>query len=138
MRRDVKLLLSSIALLVVGIVAVQVTIALQTLPGSAHTIDNTRYHWLAILSIVILFLGTAGIFAASVAFSGRLPGPQALAAGSAFLAFAGMIWWISKEFELASYSWMTVALLPWCVAILSGGLLVLVGIARLASSKLRS
>jgi hypothetical protein len=138
MRRDVKLLLLSIALLVVGTVALQVTMALQSVAGPAHTIDNTRYHGLAIASVVLLFLGATGIFAASVALSGRLSGSQSLLAGGAFLAFAGMVWWISKEFELASYSWMAVTLLPWCVAVLSGALLIVVGIARLAVSKFRS
>jgi hypothetical protein len=138
MHRDVKLLLLSIALLVVGIVALQVTMSLQSVAGPAHTIDNTRYHGLAISSLVLLFLGATGIFAASVALSGRLSGSHSSMAGGAFLVFAGMVWWISKEFELASYSWMAVTLLPWCVALLSGGLLVVVGISRLVISKLRS
>jgi hypothetical protein len=138
MHRDVKLLLLSIALLVVGIVALQVTMSLQSVAGPAHTIDNTRYHGLAISSLVLLFLGATGIFAASVALSGRLSGSHSLMAGGAFLVFAGMVWWISKEFELASYSWMAVTLLPWCVALLSGGLLIVVGISRLVISKLRS
>jgi len=138
MHRDVKLLLLSIALLVAGVVALQVTMSLQSVAGPAHMIDNTRYHGLAISSLVLLFLGAAGIFAASVALSGRLSGPQSLMSGGAFLAFAGMVWWISKEFELASYSWMAVALLPWCVALLSGGLLIVVGISRVVISKVRS
>jgi hypothetical protein len=136
MKWDVKALCTGLALLVLGCIGFRVTEILQTVSEDPLTIDNTRYHWLALSSLLFLFLGSLVVFMASAALSGRLSAANSVAAAFAFLLPAALYWLISREFVPRTYDWVFL-LVPWIVAILSGVLFLLVGVLRFAVTKLR-
>jgi hypothetical protein len=136
MKWDVKALFIGLALLVLGCIGIRVTEILQTVSENPLTIDNTRYHRLALSSLLFLLLGSLVVFMASAALSGRLSAANSVAAAFAFLVPAALYWLISREFVPRTYDWVFL-LVPWIVAILSGTLLLLVGAFRFAVTKLR-
>ena len=136
MKWDIKALCTGLALLVLGCIGFRVTEILQTVSEDPLTIDNTRYHWLALSSLLFLFLGSLVVIMASAALSGRLSAANSVAAAFAFLVPAALYWLISREFVPRTYDWVFL-LVPWIVAILSGVLFLLVGVLRFAVTKLR-
>jgi hypothetical protein len=136
MKWDVKALAIGLALLVLGCVGFRLTEILQIVSKDPLTLDNTRYHWLALSSLLFLLLGSLVVFVASAALSGRLSAADSVAAAFAFLVPAALYWLISREFVPRTYDWVFL-LVPWIVAILSGTLLLLVGVLRLGVAKLR-
>ena len=136
MKWDVKALCTGLALLVLGCIGFRVTEILQTVSEDPLTIDNTRYHWLALSSLLFLFLGSLVVIMASAALSGRLSAANSVAAAFAFLVPAALYWLISREFVPRTYDWVFL-LVPWIVTILSGSLFLLVGVLRFVVTKLR-
>ena len=136
MKWDIKALCTGLALLVLGCIGFRVTEILQTVSEDPLTIDNTRYHWLALSSLLFLFLGSLVVIMASAALSGRLSAANSVAAAFAFLVPAALYWLISREFVPRTYDWVFL-LVPWIVTILSGALFLLVGVLRFAVTKLR-
>jgi len=136
MKWDIKALCTGLALLVLGCIGFRVTEILQTVSEDPLTIDNTRYHWLALSSLLFLFLGSLVVIMASAALSGRLSAANSVAAAFAFLVPAALYWLISREFVPRTYDWVFL-LVPWIVTILSGSLFLLVGVLRFVVTKLR-
>jgi hypothetical protein len=136
MKWDVKALFTGLALLMFGCIGFRVTEILQTVSEDPLTIDNTRYHWLALSSLLFLLLGSFVVIMASAALSGRLSAANSVAAALAFLVPAALYWLIGREFVPRNYDWVFL-LVPWIVAILSGTLFLLVGVLRFAVTKLR-
>ena len=136
MKWDVKALFTGLALLVFGCIGFRVTEILQTVSEDPLTIDNTRYHWLALSSLLFLLLGSLVVIMASAALSGRLSAGNSVAAAFAFLVPAALYWLIGREFVPRNYVWVFL-LVPWIVAILSGALFLVVGVLRFAVTKLR-
>ena len=136
MKWDVKALFTGLALLVLGCIGFRVTEILQTVSEDPLTIDNTRYHWLALSSLLLLLLGSLVVIMASAALSGRLSAANSVAAAFAFLVPAALYWLIGREFVPRNYDWVFL-LVPWIVAILSGALFLFVGVLRFAVTKFR-
>src|SRR5579863_2159682 len=116
MKWDVKALCTGLALLALGCIGFRVTEILQTVSEDPLTIDNTRYHWLALSSLILLLLGSLVVIAASSALSGRLPAAKSVAVAFGFLVPAALYWLISREFVPRTYDWVFL-LVPWIVAI---------------------
>lgn len=137
MKRDTKVLIVGLITLALGMFAVRLTEILQTLPDAAHSIDNTRYHWLAISGFLLLFLGSLSVCGAAVAFCGRLTPESLCIGGLAFLIPAGLYWIVARTISMHSYDWVFL-LVPWIVAIFSGGLMLLIGMVKFIVTKIRA
>ena len=137
MKRDTKVLIAGLIMLALGMFAIRLTEILQTLPDAAHSIGNTRYHWLAISGLLLLFLGSLGVCGAAVAFCGRLAPARLCLGGLTFLVPAGLYWIVARTITVQSYDWVFL-LVPWIVAIFSGGFMLLIGMAKLIVAKIRA
>lgn len=137
MKRDTKVLVTGLVLLGLGIGTTRLTEILQASPDSAQVIDNTRYHWLAISSMALLFLGSLGVCSAAAAFCGRLAPEKLCLGGLAFLIPAGLYWIVARSITVHSYDWVFL-LIPWIVAIFSGGLMLLIGAMKLIVTRART
>jgi hypothetical protein len=136
MKRDTKVLIAGLIVLALGIFAIRLTETLQVLPDG-HTIDNSRYHWLAISALLLLFLGSVSVCGATVAFCGRLTPKSLLIGGLAFLIPASLYSLAGREIAVQSYNWV-VLLVPWIVAVFSGGMMLLIGTVKLIVAKIRA
>jgi hypothetical protein len=136
MKRDVKALLLGLILWVLGSIAIPLATHHATNLDLPPTTADVTYHWVGVFGLIFLVAGSLAVFGAAVAFFGRLSAANAFVAGLAFLAPAGFYWAIMRTVVVHTYDWVFL-LIPWFVAILSGALLLLVGLLRLAVPKLR-
>jgi hypothetical protein len=136
LKGDVKTLLAGLALVAFGVIAIASTQGLRASSNSAVATTSSAYHWLVILELISIWLGSLATAAAAIAFCWRMPPAKLLFTALAFLISAGAMSGISRAFVITTYAWIPI-ILPWIAAIFSGVLLFLVGTARLALSKRR-
>jgi hypothetical protein len=129
MKWDVKAVLTGLALLGTGSVALVVVPIWRTNPDSPSTALRSVLQWLALAAIIALLAGSLAIAGASISLSCRWAPAKLVRVGAAFLAVAAVMSGISRAFPSHTYAWVPV-LMPWCAAIFSGAIMLLVAMLR--------
>ena len=124
-----KAVLAGLALLGVGAIALSVARVLQVSPDSPPTILENVGQWFALVGIIAVLAGSLAIAVAAISFCGRWPPGKLAQAGIAFLVTAAVMSGISKAFPPHTYALVPI-LMPWCAAIFSGTIMLLVAAIR--------
>jgi hypothetical protein len=134
MKRDVKTLLTGLALLVSGGIALSIANIGRVSPDVGPTAMAKLLHGLALIGLLAVICGSMAMVLASAWFCGRLAAAKLFSAGLAFLIGAAAMSAISRAFPPKTYAWIP-AMLPWLGAITSGCILLLTAIFRAVSAK---
>jgi hypothetical protein len=138
MKWDVRACLIGIAGLFLGVISVALAATHRANPDFPPTSIDLFYHGLGITGFGLVFAGAIAVFFAAVSFSRRFTASAASIAGTSFLAVSLLILVISTAFPLSADLWTVVFLVPFMLGIVSGTLLLFVGLTRYAVARLRS
>jgi predicted membrane protein len=138
MKWDVKACVAGTAALFLGIIAVSVAATHRANLDLPPTSTDLFYHRLGIVGFCLVFLSAIAVFFASVSFSGRFTALAALIAGTSFVAVSALIWVFSTAFRPSTELWAVIFLVPFMLGLVSGTLLLFVGLARYTIAHLRS
>lgn len=134
MKRDVKTLLTGLALLLAGGIALTMANIWRVSPDVGRTTFAKFLQALAITGLVAILLGSLAMVLASAWFCKRLAAAKLFFAGLAFLLAAAAMSAISRAFPPKTYAWIP-AMLPWLGAVASGCILLLAGTFRAVTAK---
>jgi hypothetical protein len=137
MKRDVKALIAGLACWLLSSIAVPLAVNHRRNLDLPPTSTDWIYHWVGICGLFVLVVGSFAISGAAVSFSGRFDARNTVATGLLFLAPAGVLTLISRDHQDHTFAWVFL-IVPWFVLLVSGGLLLVVGISRAIAAKLRS
>ncbi|HSY59090.1 MAG TPA: hypothetical protein VK795_05985 [Terriglobales bacterium] len=138
MKWDVRACLSGTAGVFLGVISVAIAATHRASPDFPPTSIDLFYHRLGITGFFLVFASAIAVFFAAVSFSGRFAASAASIAGTIFLAVSAMIWIFCTAFRPSADLWTVIFLVPFMLAIVSGTLLLFVGLARYAVARLRS
>jgi hypothetical protein len=137
MKRDVKALIAGLACWLLSSIAFPLAINHRRNLDLPPTSIDWIYHWLGISGLFLLLVGSFAVSGAAVSFSGRFDARNTVAAGLLFLAPVGLLTLISRDHQVHTFAWVFL-IVPWFVLLVSGALLLVVGISRAVEAKLRS
>lgn len=136
MRGDVKTFLAGLTLLGVGGIALAVAQIWRISPDSGPTMTEKVLQSLASLGITAIFFGSVAIAVAAISFCRRLAPGKLLKAAVAFLVVGAVVWGIGRAFPPHTYAWVSI-LMPWCVTIFSGAIMLLAATIRAVMERRR-